>query len=399
MSPRRSTYSVAVFPGYVASVYGSRTDLRDLAAKRGVRAILGLAPTVVLGTALGCTLLLNTPPRTFDFVVPFLVLGATTVLAFQERLKELVGRPHESSPRRATLALHAAAGFGAVYGGYFNAALGVMLVAALGLAIDDLLARVSALKNAISAVVGAGAVLAYAIFGPVDWAAAAPSAYMSTMDRPPGSRYRRCSSASLAASASRRISLIGVTWLTSTTPRPGYSDGRRATTPETREATAEKGSPPGGATSAPASHASSSAGHRRRTSAKVSPSQAPKSHSIRSGSTRTGPSTAASSPPPRHPRQAGRCGEPPIAPGPSHARSTARRRAPSSAAARSARSRRAAAGSAGSRSRSAAPTTREPDREPIREPARVSPPPQRTCRPSRRWRARQRAGCAPGGPR
>src|SRR6266542_148215 len=135
------TNSVAVFPGYVASVYGSRTDLRDLAAKRGVRAIL--------------------------------VLGATTVLAFQERLKELVGRPHESSPRRATLALHAAAGFGAVYGGYFNAALGVMLVAALGLAIDDLLARVSALKNAISAVVGAGAVLAYAIFGPVDWAAAA----------------------------------------------------------------------------------------------------------------------------------------------------------------------------------------------------------------------------------
>ncbi len=167
------TNSVAVFPGYLASVYGSRTDLRDLAAKRGPRAILGLVPTVVLGTAVGCTLLLNTPPHTFDYVVPFLVLGATTVLAFQERLKQLVGRPHETSPRRAALALHTAAGLGAVYGGYFNAALGVMLVAALGLAIDDLLARVSALKNAISAVVGIGAVLAYAIFGPVDWAAAA----------------------------------------------------------------------------------------------------------------------------------------------------------------------------------------------------------------------------------
>jgi uncharacterized protein len=167
------TNSVAVCPGYLASVYGSRTDLKDLARKQGLRTILGLAPTVVLGTALGCTLLLNTPPRTFDYVVPFLVLAATAVLAFQELLKEIVGRPHEISPRRATLALHAAAGFGAVYGGYFNAALGVMLVAALGLAIDDLLARVSALKNAISAVVGIGAVLAYAIFGPVDWAAAA----------------------------------------------------------------------------------------------------------------------------------------------------------------------------------------------------------------------------------
>src|SRR6266508_383309 len=167
------TNSVAVFPGYLASVYGSRTDLRDLAAKRGPRAILGLVPTVVLGTAVGCTLLLNTPPHTFDYVVPFLVLAATTVLAFQEHLKQLVGRPHETSPRRAALALPTAAGLGAVYGGYFNAALGVMLVDALGLAIDDLLARVSALKNAISAVVGAGAVLAYAIFGPVDCAAAA----------------------------------------------------------------------------------------------------------------------------------------------------------------------------------------------------------------------------------
>jgi uncharacterized membrane protein YfcA len=167
------TNAVAVCPGYLASVYGSRTDLQELAAKRGPRTVVGLAPTVVAGTAVGCALLLNTPARTFDFVVPFLILGATAVLALQDRLKRVVGRPHEMSPRRAVIALHTAAGLGAVYGGYFNAALGVMLVAALSLAIDDLLARVSALKNAISAVVGIGAVLAYALFGPVDWAVAA----------------------------------------------------------------------------------------------------------------------------------------------------------------------------------------------------------------------------------
>lgn len=171
--PAAVTNAVAVFPGYLASVYGSRTDLRDLARRRGRQALLWLIPTVVAGTALGCTLLLNTSPRAFDLVVPFLVLGATAVLALQDSLRRAVLRPHGMSSRQRTLTLHAAAGLGAVYGGYFNAALGVMLVAALGLAVDDTLARISALKNAVSSVVGIGALLAYAAFGPVDWAAAA----------------------------------------------------------------------------------------------------------------------------------------------------------------------------------------------------------------------------------
>jgi uncharacterized membrane protein YfcA len=171
--PAAVTNAVAVCPGYLASVYGSRRDLLDLADKRGRRSVLALAPTVVAGTAAGCALLLNTPARIFDLVVPFLVLGATTVLAFQDRLRMLVTRPDGGATSRdRPLALHVAAGLGAVYGGYFNAALGVMLVAALGMAIDDVLARVSALKNAVSAVVGVGAVVAYAVFGPVDWVAA-----------------------------------------------------------------------------------------------------------------------------------------------------------------------------------------------------------------------------------
>jgi uncharacterized membrane protein YfcA len=189
--PATVTNAVAVCPGYLASVYGSRTDLRDLADKRGRRAIVSLVPTVVVGTAIGCALLLNTPAHVFDFVVPFLVLGATAVLALQNRLRRLVGRPHERSPRQATIALHTAAGLGAVYGGYFNAALGVMLVAALSLAIDDILARISALKNAISAVVGLGAVLAYAVFGPVNWAAAAVLTPATLLGGYTGSRLAR----------------------------------------------------------------------------------------------------------------------------------------------------------------------------------------------------------------
>lgn len=164
------TNSVAVSPGYAASVYGSRQDLAALAASRGRRRLWALLPTTVVGTGVGCVLLLATPPAAFAWIVPFLVLGAAAVLAFQQRLRAVVGHPRTMSERRRAVSLHVMVGAGAVYGGYFGAALGVMLVAGLGLVLDESLARVTALKNVISAVVGAMTVLVFAAFGPVDWA-------------------------------------------------------------------------------------------------------------------------------------------------------------------------------------------------------------------------------------
>ena len=162
--------SVAVSPGYFASVYGSRADLAALARTRN---LFALAPTAVLGCVAGCALLLLTPARTFAVVAPFLVLVATAVLAFQERLRAIVGHPRHMSPTRQTVALHALVAVGAAYGGYFGAALGVMLVAGLGLVLDESLIHINALKNAISAVVGVTTVFAFALFGPVNWATVA----------------------------------------------------------------------------------------------------------------------------------------------------------------------------------------------------------------------------------
>ena len=164
------TNSVSVFPGYTASVYGSRSDLADLARDSSRRLLVGVAPTSVVAAALGCLLLLATPARAFDLVVPFLVLAAATTLAFQDRLRRLVGHPRDLSPRRRALSLHAMVFVGSLYGGYFGAALGVMLVAALGLVLDQSMARVSALKNVVSAIGGLVTVVAFATFGPVDWA-------------------------------------------------------------------------------------------------------------------------------------------------------------------------------------------------------------------------------------
>ncbi|TDB77035.1 sulfite exporter TauE/SafE family protein [Micromonospora sp. KC723] len=165
--PANVSNSVAVFPGYVASVAGSRTDLPP------GRSLWALLPTAVVGSVAGCLLLLATPARAFELVVPFLVLAATAMLAFQDPLRRMVGHPADLGPRRRTVTVHAMVAVGTTYGGYFGAALGVMLVASLALVLDATLARVLAVKNLLSAVVGLTTLVVFALFGPVNWAAVA----------------------------------------------------------------------------------------------------------------------------------------------------------------------------------------------------------------------------------
>jgi uncharacterized membrane protein YfcA len=160
------TNSVAVCPGYVSSVVGSRADLAGQG--RRVRAVL---PAAVVGSAAGCALLLLTPARAFEVVVPFLVLAAAATLAFQDRLRALVGHPRTLSDRRRAVTLQVVVFVGSIYGGYFGAALGVMFVAALGLVLDEPINRINALKNVLSATAGLVTVVAFTIFAPVDWAA------------------------------------------------------------------------------------------------------------------------------------------------------------------------------------------------------------------------------------
>jgi uncharacterized protein len=161
------TNSVAVFPGYVSSVLGSRADLAGQGPR--LRAIL---PASMVGAVGGCALLLLTPARAFEVIVPFLVLAAAATLAFQDRLRGLVGHPRALPPRRRAITLQVVVFVGAVYGGYFGAALGVMYVAALALVLDETLNRINALKNVLSAAVGLVTLVVFAIFAPIHWGAA-----------------------------------------------------------------------------------------------------------------------------------------------------------------------------------------------------------------------------------
>lgn len=161
------TNSISVSPGYLSSVAGSRQDLPER------RRLLPLIPTAVLGALAGSALLLVTPARAFELVAPFLVLGASAALAFQSRLRRLVGHPAELGPRRRAVTVQLMVAAGSVYGGYFGAALGVMLVAGLALVLDETLVRVTAVKNLLSALVGLSTVVVFGLFGPVNWVAVA----------------------------------------------------------------------------------------------------------------------------------------------------------------------------------------------------------------------------------
>jgi uncharacterized membrane protein YfcA len=182
--------STAVCPGYLASVYGSRRDLGDR------RPVYEIIPTATAGAIAGCVLLLATPQRAFEVVVPFLVLGAVGALAFQTKLRQLRSTEHPS-----TFKLHTLVALGSVYGGYFGAALGIMLVAGLSVLTGYVINRVSAWKNIISAVVGLVTVIAFAIFGPVNWAAVALLSPATIIGGYAGARF------------ARRLPANGLRWL------------------------------------------------------------------------------------------------------------------------------------------------------------------------------------------
>lgn len=165
--PANVTNSVAQWPGYVGVLAGARHELPG----QGRRIALTAAVAVV-GSAVGCVLLLALPAAVFDAVVPVLVLAASVLLGLQPRLKRWIGTPEPGHPDRNGLLLPAVF-LAAVYGGYFGGALGVILIATLSLCAGDDLRRLNATKAALSLVIASVTVVIFAVRAPVDWAAVA----------------------------------------------------------------------------------------------------------------------------------------------------------------------------------------------------------------------------------
>lgn len=158
------TNTVALWPGMAGGIVAQR---RDFAGQR--RRLWITVPVGVVGGLLGGLLLLRTGESIFRALVPYLILIAAALLALQDRLRAwLVTHPHHAggeSPARLVLPVAA----GAIYGGYFGAGLGVILLAVLGLILDDTLTRLNALKQAIALAANLAAAVYFLFSGQIDW--------------------------------------------------------------------------------------------------------------------------------------------------------------------------------------------------------------------------------------
>ncbi|HUP54706.1 MAG TPA: sulfite exporter TauE/SafE family protein [Methylomirabilota bacterium] len=180
--------NIGLAPGSLSGAIGYR---RELAGQRAVAIRLGVVAAV--GGATGAALLLLLPASAFERIVPVLILVACGLVIAQPRLSALarartVG-PHERPGLDPLLPL--AVGGTGVYGGYFGAAQGVILMALLGVLVDDDLQRINALKNVLTAIVNGTAAVIFALTTAVAWDAALLLAVGSVVGGQAGARLGR----------------------------------------------------------------------------------------------------------------------------------------------------------------------------------------------------------------
>ncbi len=167
------TNTVGLLTGYVGGALGFRDHLRSQRVR-----LRELAPVALGGGVAGALLLLLTSEAAFDAIVPVLILGACLLFAVQPSVRRRVvarrqsaGAAHDPTGRLGALAL-ASVFAAAVYGGYFGAGIGVILLAILGLVLDDPLPSVNGIRGVLSLLVNVVAAVVFAFGADVDWGVA-----------------------------------------------------------------------------------------------------------------------------------------------------------------------------------------------------------------------------------
>jgi uncharacterized protein len=154
--------SVGILPSYLPGVAGFRAELRE---KRGELA--SLTPSCVVGSLIGTALLLTGSSAQFRSVVPWLIGVATVTFAVQPLVVRFAASTVQHAAHRVALQVGTFAI--AVYGGYFGAGLGIMLLALFGLTLPDDLGTLSGLRSALSIVINAVAAVVFLIRGHLAW--------------------------------------------------------------------------------------------------------------------------------------------------------------------------------------------------------------------------------------
>lgn len=163
--------TVGLVPGSVTGAVGYRQELRG---QRGRMIRFGTAS--LLGAIIGALLLLALPQEVFRAVVPVIIAIAIVLVLIQPALKRRLERRRGAGPAVETTAGRVATTAGVfgsgIYGGYFSAAQGILLLAVLGLGLPEDLQRVNALKNVLQMIVNIVAAVMFVImFDQISWPA------------------------------------------------------------------------------------------------------------------------------------------------------------------------------------------------------------------------------------
>jgi uncharacterized protein len=178
--------TIGLVPGAVSGAVGYRRELEGQRERA-----LSLAAAGGLGAVVGAVLLLILPSAAFKAIVPFFIGLALILILAQKRLNKLIGdrrRGHGERIGPATLAGTFGSG---IYGGYFGAAQGILMLSILGLTIDDELQRLNAVKVITTGVTNLVAGVVFVIAARVAWAPAGLIAAGSVLGGVLGSRYGR----------------------------------------------------------------------------------------------------------------------------------------------------------------------------------------------------------------
>lgn len=165
--------TIGLVPGSVTGVYGYR---RELAGQR--TRLRWLASASLLGSPIGAVLLLVLPPHDFTAAVPVLILAAVALVVIQPMLAAWVQRRRQAGGDTASpAAARSWLGWLAVlltgvYGGYFGAAQGVLLLGVLGAFVDEHIQRVNAIKNLLGLVANGVSAVIFILVAHVSWQAA-----------------------------------------------------------------------------------------------------------------------------------------------------------------------------------------------------------------------------------
>jgi uncharacterized membrane protein YfcA len=157
--------TIGLVPGSISGAVGYRAELEG--QRRRIAVLIGAA---LIGGITGAVLLLSLPSDVFDAVVPALVALAVVLVILQPRLsRALAARRRRARPHGGPPLWGGVLGTG-IYGGYFGAAQGVILLALLGITIpDEGLQRLNALKNVLAAFINGVAAIVFVFFASVAW--------------------------------------------------------------------------------------------------------------------------------------------------------------------------------------------------------------------------------------